>query len=165
MKPLFLQTMFKIKYVILLTCIAGFFAACKKPKSFDPEAQFIADTTAIRNFITTNAIPAVKDSYGIFYQIINPGTGSFTYTGSTKVTVDYQGRLLNGNIFDDSKGTPLTFTLGGLIPGWQIGIPYIQKGGKIRLLIPSYYGYGNVGVGSIPANSVLDFTISLSDVQ
>lgn len=157
--------MLKTKFIILLVCFTGFFTACKKIESFDPVKQFTTDTVAIRDFITTNAIPAVKDSYGIFYQIINPGTGSFTYTGSTKVTVDYQGRLLNGTVFDDSKGTPLTFTLGGLIPGWQIGIPYIQKGGKIRLLIPSYYGYGDAGVGSIPANSVLDFTITLSDVQ
>jgi FKBP-type peptidyl-prolyl cis-trans isomerase FkpA len=52
-----------------------------------------------------------------------------------------------------------------LIIGWQIGIPYIQKGGKIRLLIPSYYGYGNRAAGSIPANSILDFTITLSNVQ
>ena len=157
--------MFKIKYSILLICIATCFAACKKPKTYNPSAQFTADTTAIRAFITTNNISAIKDGYGVFYEIINPGSGSFTYSGATKVTVDYQGRLLNGTIFDDSNGTPVTFTLGGLIPGWQIGIPNIQKGGKIRLLIPSYYGYGNSAVGTIPANSVLDFTITLSDVQ
>ena len=157
--------MFKIKYSILLICIATCFAACKKPKSYNPSAQFTADTTAIRAFITTNNIPATPDSYGVFYQIIDAGAGNFVYSGSTKVTVDYQGRLLNGTIFDGSNGTPVTFTLGGLIPGWQIGIPHIQKGGKIRLLIPSYYGYGTSSAGSIPANSVLDFTITLSDVQ
>ncbi len=157
--------MFKLKYVTLLICIAGSFTACKKPASFNPVAQFTADTTAIRAFITINSIAAIKDVNGVFYEIINPGTGSFSYTGSTLVTVDYQGRLLNGTIFDGSNGTPRTFTLGDLIIGWQIGIPYIQKGGQIRLLIPSAYGYGNRTAGSIPANSVLDFTISLTNVQ
>lgn len=157
--------MFKLKYTILSICIVGCFAACKKPAAYDPSAQFTIDTTAIRAFITANSIPAIKDSYGVFYQIIDPGTGSFSYSSTTQVTVDYQGRLLNGTIFDDSNGTPRTFTLGSLIIGWQIGIPYIQKGGKIRLLIPSYYGYGNRAAGSIPANSILDFTITLSNVQ
>ena len=161
--------MAKFKYIILLVCIAGCFAACKKNvpvDDYDPNPQFMADTTAIRAFIKTNNIPAQKDSYGIFYQIIEPGSGSVTYQGSTKITADYDGRLLNGTLFDSSKGTPVSFTLGQVIAGWQIGIQKIQKGGKIRLIIPSYYGYGTASPSSsIPANSVLDFTITLTDVQ
>ena len=152
----------KIKHLLLLVCIAGCFTACKKTESFDAEKQFSADTTAIRNFIVANKIPAVKDASGIFYQIIAPGTGSVTYSASTKVTADYTGKLLDGSTFDSSKGTP--FELGKVIVGWQIAIPKIQKGGSIRMFIPSYYGYANSTVGSIPANSVLDFTVSLTDV-
>jgi len=154
----------KIKHLLLLVCIAGCFTACKKTESFDAEKQFSADTTAIRNFIVANKIPAVKDASGIFYQIIAPGTGSVTYSASTSVTADYTGKLLDGSTFDSSKGTPIKFTLGGVIVGWQIAIPKIQKGGSIRMFIPSYYGYANSTVGSIPANSVLDFTVSLTDV-
>jgi len=161
--------MAKFKYIILLVCIAGCFAACKKNvpvDDYDPNPQFMADTTAIRAFIKTNNIPAQKDSYGIFYQIIEPGSGSVTYQGSTRITADYDGRLLNGTLFDSTKGSPVSFTLGQVIAGWQIGIQKIQKGGKIRLIIPSYYGYGTASPSSsIPANSVLDFTITLTDVQ
>lgn len=161
--------MVKFKYIILLVCIAGCFAACKKSTpvdDYDPLPQFKADTTAIRAFIKANNIPAIKDSYGIFYQIIDPGAGSVSYTGSTKITSDYEGRLLNGNIFDSTKGTPTSFSLGNVIAGWQIGIQKIQKGGKIRLIIPSYYAYGTQSPSSlVPANSVLDFTITLTDVQ
>ena len=156
--------MLKAKYFILSICIAVSFSACKKNQVVSPVSQFTIDTTAIRAFITTNNIPAIKDENGIFYQIINPGTGTFPYSASTKVTVDYKGKLLNGTVFEDSYGIPSTFTLGTLILGWQIGIPYIQKGGKIRLIIPSFYGYGNSQNGPIPANSVLDFTISLDNV-
>ncbi|WP_230383726.1 FKBP-type peptidyl-prolyl cis-trans isomerase [Pedobacter endophyticus] len=126
----------------------------------------MADTTAIRAFIKTNNIPAQKDSYGIFYQIIEPGSGSVTYQGSTRITANYDGRLLNGALFDSTKGTPVPFTLGQVIAGWQIGIQKIQKGGQIRLIIPSYYAYGTTSPSSlIPANAILDFTITLTDVQ
>lgn len=161
--------MVKIKYFLLLVCIAGCFAACKKTdvgEVYDPVPQFKADTTAIRAYIKTNNISNVlkNEQYGVFYQIIQPGTGSVTYTTSTRIVVDYEGRLLNGTIFDSSKGVLQTFVLGSLIPGWQIGIPYIQKGGQIRLFIPSYYGYGEITRTGIPANSVLDFTITLNDI-
>jgi len=155
----------QIKYLVLLAAVMGGFAACKRD-SFDAEAQFRADTTAIRSYVTANNIPAVKDKYGVFYQVITPGTGNVTYTGSTQVTVDYSGKVLGkSENFDSSAGTARTFQLGGLIPGWQIGIPYIQKGGKVRLFIPSQFGYGNSAQAAIPANSVLDFTIELTNVQ
>lgn len=161
--------MVKFRYIILLVCLTGCFLACKKNipvDDYDPLPQFKADTTAIRTFIKANNITAVKDSYGIFYQIIEPGSGTVNYVASTKITADYEGRLLNGTIFDSTKGTPATFSLGNVIAGWQIGIQKIQKGGKIRLIIPSYYAYGTQSPSSlVPANSVLDFTITLTDVQ
>lgn len=154
----------QIKYLMLFSAIAIGFSACKK--GFDAEAQFSVDTTAIRNYVNANKIAVVKDEYGVFYQIITAGSGSTKFTGDTRVTVDYSGKVLGGSEnFDSSKGTPRPFTLGGLITGWQIGIPYIQKGGEIRLFIPSRYGYANNSQSGIPANSVLDFTIKLTDVQ
>jgi len=54
-----------------------------------------------------------------------------------------------------------SFSLAGVIKGWQIGIPHINKGGTILLLIPSALGYGTSGTSTIPANSVLIFTIGL----
>jgi FKBP-type peptidyl-prolyl cis-trans isomerase FkpA len=160
----------KIKHLLLLVSIASCLTACMKNDTgpqFDFEAQFRADTTAIRSFIVANNIPAVKDNtYGFFYQIINPGSGTVQYSQSTEVTANYTGRLLNGTIFETTTGkTPAIFSLGGVIPGWQMGVPLIQKGGTIRLFIPSYYGYQNQAKGSIPPNSVLDFTIELVDVK
>lgn len=155
----------KIKEIILVVVAIFSLSACKKGKSVDVEAQFKADTIAIRNYVTTNNIPVEKHSSGIFYQKIAPGTGNVTYTLNTQVSADYQGRIMGGAIFDDSKGTPISFALGGVIQGWQIGIPLIQKGGKIRLFIPSYYGYGPQASGPIAANSILDFTVTLVDVK
>jgi FKBP-type peptidyl-prolyl cis-trans isomerase FkpA len=72
--------------------------------------------------------------------------------------------LLNGTVFDGTTTQPISFKLGQVISGWQIGIPLIQKGGKIRLLIPSGLAYGPDGQGPIPGNAVLDFDIELLDV-
>lgn len=130
--------------------------ACKKEQ--DPDKQ-------ITEFIQKNNINAVKHSSGLYYQIIKPGTGSFAYPASTKITIKYEGRLLNGTVIDNGNGVENTFSLAGLIKGWQIGIPLIQKGGEIRLIIPSDLAYGSQTTGPIPANSVLDFTIQLINVQ
>lgn len=130
--------------------------SCKKDE--DPEKQ-------MTDFIAANNIAATRDASGLYYQIIKPGTGSFTYPANTKITIKYEGRLLNGNVFDNGGGKEQTFNLADLIQGWRIGIPKIQKGGEIRLIIPPSLGYGSNAAGSIPGNSVLDFTIQLSNTQ
>ncbi|SHF28132.1 FKBP-type peptidyl-prolyl cis-trans isomerase [Pedobacter caeni] len=163
-----------------MVCIAGCFAACSKDKpdsrcsgeipKYEVTAaameQFKLDTTAIRKFVTDNKIADVKkDENGVFYQILAPGTGSHHFTVASNISIDYEGKLLNGNVFDSSKGSYVTFQLCELIPGWNIGVPKIQKGGKVRLLIPSYFCYGPRAVGTVPPNAVLDFTISLNNVN
>jgi FKBP-type peptidyl-prolyl cis-trans isomerase len=159
----------KFRYILTLLCLAASFAACKKSSNsnFDVAAQLAADTTAIRAYIVKNNIPALKHESGIFYQIIAPGAGNVEYKPSTVVNANYSGRILGSTTtFDSTEGKgPVDFPLGGVITGWQIGVPLIQKGGTIRLLIPSYYGYGNSGSGPIPPNSILDFNITLVDVN
>ncbi|NII85729.1 FKBP-type peptidyl-prolyl cis-trans isomerase [Pedobacter sp. SG908] len=148
--------MFKFRFLtILFLCLAAF-SSCKKDE--DPEKQ-------IADFIKQNNINAVRDNSGLYYQIIKPGSGSFTYPNNTKITIKYEGRLLDGTIFDNGDGKEQTFNLAELISGWRIGIPKIQKGGEIRLIVPPSLGYVSGAVGSIPGNSVLDFTIQLSNTQ
>jgi FKBP-type peptidyl-prolyl cis-trans isomerase FkpA len=155
--------MLKKKMFLVLFLMVGAFSSCKKD-SYDPEKQLVIDDGLIKDFIAKNSIVAVKHSSGIYYQILTPGTGNISYSGSTQVTVNYEGRLLNGSVFDKSASA-VTFSLGALIQGWQVGIPLIQKGGKIRLLIPSALAYMNQERVGIPANSVLDFTIELNNAQ
>lgn len=131
-------------------------SSCKKDE--DPDKQ-------ITDFIAKNNIAATKDASGLYYQIIKPGTGNFTYPASTSITIKYEGRLLDGTVFDNGSGKEQTFILSQLIQGWRIGIPKIQKGGEIRLIIPPGLGYGSGATGPIPGNSVLDFTIQLSDAK
>jgi len=69
--------------------------------------------------------------------------------------------LIDGTTFDQTGSSAVTFQLGQLISGWQLGLPLIKPGGKIKLYLPPTLGYGSRTVGSIPANSILIFEISL----
>lgn len=148
--------MIKIKYLTLFMLLIVTAISCKKDEDTDKQ---------ITDFIAKNNIAATKDASGLYYQIIKPGTGSFTYPANTRITIKYEGRLLDGSVFDNGGGKAQTFNLSELIQGWRIGIPKIQKGGEIRLIIPPGLGYGSSSAGSIPGNSVLDFTIQLSNAQ
>ena len=129
---------------------------CKKGDSPETLDQYITRA----NLTST----VTKDPRGFYYQIINPGTGA-TPTLTSKVSVFYKGTLTNGSVFDQTNATPVTFGLNQLILGWQYGIPLVKAGGRIMLYLPPSLGYGSQSTGTIPANSVLIFDITLQGVQ
>lgn len=155
-----------MKKIVLVSFLASLLFAnescikdevCKN-KSIDSERG------SINAYAAANGITAIEHSSGVFYQVINPGSGA-TPTGSSTVTVKYTGKLLNGQIFDQQTTTPVSFRLDEVIQGWQKGLPLIQKTGVIKLIVPSSLGYGCAGFGTVPGNSVLYFEIELIDVQ
>lgn len=79
------------------------------------------------------------------------------------VTVHYEGKLLDGTVFDSSytRGQPATFPLGRLVRGWQIAIPQMGVGETIEIAIPADLAYGPVGRGPIPGNATLVFKVEL----
>jgi FKBP-type peptidyl-prolyl cis-trans isomerase len=150
------------KYLLILFVLVAGLSACKKTDDFDANAQAATDDAAIQAYLKTNNITAVKDPSGLYYQVVTAGTGNYP-TSSSTVTVNYVGKLLNGTQFDASNG--FKTSLGAVVRGWTIGVPHVQVGGTIKLFIPSGLGYGNNATGSIPANSVLIFTIDLLSIN
>lgn len=150
----------KIGLFILLAAVV--FSSCSDNgcKPVKPEAE----EPQITAYATANGITAMKHHSGLHYQVVNQGSGPApTYT--SKVSVTYTGKFLNGVIFD-KKETPITAELRDFIEGWKIGLPIIQKGGKIILLIPSSLAYGCNGFPNvIPPNSIIFFEVTLIDVQ
>jgi FKBP-type peptidyl-prolyl cis-trans isomerase FkpA len=152
------------RLLLAFLMLATALGACKRDTGISAEEQLAADEVRIKEFITANNIPAVRHQSGLYYQIIEPGTGSLVYAANTLITAKYTLRLLNGSTIPQ-PAEPIQFNLGGVILGWQIGIPLIQKGGKIRLFVPSGYAYGPQSQNGIPANSILDFDVELVDAQ
>ncbi len=123
------------------------------------------DDQIIQNYLVKNNLTAIKDPSGLYYIMTQEGTGLSPDISHT-VEVKYQGRLIDGTVFDQTE-TDKTFTyaLSGLILGWQIGIPMLKRGGKATFFIPSSLGYGSTTMGPIPSNSVLIFDIELIDFK
>jgi FKBP-type peptidyl-prolyl cis-trans isomerase FklB len=100
---------------------------------------------------------------GLQYKILTKGTGNFPKP-TDKVKVHYEGKLLNGQVFDSSfeRGQPIDFGLNQVIPGWTEGMQYINEGGEIELYIPYNLAYGERGAGgSIPPYATLIFRVQL----
>ncbi len=156
--------MLKSKVLMAVTALIMSFAACNKGEVYDREAQMQIDKEIIQQFIKDQQLTDVKESNGVFYQIIKPGTGTKHVELVDTFSVSYTGKLLDGTTFDKSGEAPFKGPLNGVIEGWQLGLPLIKEGGRIRLLIPSPLAYTNRKIGPIPANSPLDFTVDLVKV-
>ncbi|MFT4682529.1 MAG: FKBP-type peptidyl-prolyl cis-trans isomerase FkpA [Flavobacteriales bacterium] len=104
---------------------------------------------------------------GLQYKILTEGEGAYP-VAADEVTVNYEGRLVDGTIFDSSykRGTPATFGLSQVIPGWTEGLQLLQPGGKVELYIPQELGYGsrNAPGGTIPPYSTLIFVVELLEI-
>ncbi len=119
-----------------------------------------SEINSVQAYLAINGLTATQHPSGFFYSIETSGTGA-TAGLCNAVSVLYVGKLTNGTIFDQTNGSPRTFTLGDLIVGWQKGLPLIKPGGKIKLYIPPSLGYGPNANGPIPANSILIFDMEL----
>ncbi|MBK8502789.1 MAG: FKBP-type peptidyl-prolyl cis-trans isomerase [Saprospiraceae bacterium] len=100
---------------------------------------------------------------GIFYHILQKGDGLSVIWGD-RVSVHYTGYDLNLQPFHSTRraNTPFEFYLGNVISGWNDGLPLINEGGRLLLLIPSYKAYGTQGFGDLVApNQHLIFDIEL----
>ncbi len=102
---------------------------------------------------------------GLHYEITKEGSDTKPQA-TDRVKVHYEGKLINGEIFDSSlkRGNPATFGLNQVIAGWTEGLQLVGKGGKIRLYIPSELAYGDRDTPSIPAGSTLIFDVELLDI-
>ncbi len=163
----------------LVVLTAGiYFSGCLKNKDMGCPYQDITvsrvDTqaTQVRKYLADEGITDyIEDSAGFFYQVITPGTGTVTPAACSLVLVNYKGTFTNDVVFDQST-EPVSFYLGNVIAGWQLGLKKIKSGGKMKLYIPPYLGYGNSdvkdpGTGNvvIPAKSILIFDVELLNVQ
>lgn len=142
-------------------------AASSTGRATTPKAEAPADAaTASKAFLAANQNkPGVKTTAsGLQYKINQPGSGKHPKTTDV-VSVEYEGRLIDGNVFDSSAkhgNTPVMFTLNQVIPGWIEGVQLMQEGADYTFYVPAELAYGENGVPNvIPANSALIFNVKL----
>ena len=138
-------------------------AACKADQGA------VENQTAGQTFLAENARkPGVQTlPSGVQYEVVRSGPeGGRKPTATSLVKVHYEGRLINGEVFDSSyeRGAPAVMRLDRLIPAWTEALQRMKPGDEWTLYVPPEQGYGEEGAGPIPPNSVLIFRIELIDV-
>jgi FKBP-type peptidyl-prolyl cis-trans isomerase FkpA len=126
------------------------------------------ESDLLQKYLKANNITSKPTASGLYYIELKKGNGAKAIKGKT-VSVNYTGKLLNGNVFDTSIGKkPLDFVLGQgqVIPGWEEAFALMSAGGKAKLIIPSNLAYGAQAMGDkLPAYSTLVFDVELLGVK
>ncbi len=148
-----------MRSILFLLFSALIFTSCADDAPFEPQTE-----EDIIKYIQENNLNAKRTNSGIYYVINNQGTGAKP-SSTSNVTVAYKGYFLDGNVFDQSSDSGITFNLQQVIPGWTEGIQLFNEGGEGILIVPYQLGYGSNGRGSIPGGAVLVFDINLLDVN
>ena len=140
-------------------------------KFFDEQAQRQAGAAKAEgeNFLAGNAKKegVVTLPSGLQYQVLREGNGKKP-TATDVVECDYEGTLINGQVFDSSyrRGERATFGLNQVIAGWTEGLQLMQEGAKYRFFIPYNLAYGERGAGqAIPPYAALIFDVELHKVK
>ena len=107
---------------------------------------------------------AKKTKSGIGSRVLTKGTGKEHPTATSVVTVHYSGWTTDGKMFDSSvvRGTPATFGLNQVIPGWTEGLQLMVVGETRRIWIPENLAYG--GRPGRPAG-MLVFDVELLEIK
>ena len=109
----------------------------------------------------------VETASGLQYIVLALGEGP-SPAATDRVTVHYEGKLLDGKVFDSSyeRGEPVEFVLSEVISGWTEGVQLMKVGSKYRFFIPSDLAYGGRGAGQdIGPNATLIFEVELISIE
>ena len=133
------------------------------------EALAQKNETTGKTFLADNAKKpgVVTTASGLEYKVLDAGQGNGPAITDT-VTVNYEGTLIDGTVFDSSykRGQPATFQVGGVIKGWQEALQLMKPGATWMLYIPANLAYGNRGsAGAIGPNETLIFKVNLMSVN
>ncbi len=130
----------------------------KRPSGYTAteESRFFAENAKREDVFTLAS--------GVQYKVLRQGCGK-NPTLTSVVKNRYHMTLLNGKVIDSSynrKEAP-SFVLGSVIPGWSEAVSFMQVGAIWEIYIPSQLAYGSAGMGPVPKNSPLLFTVELID--
>ncbi len=152
----------EMSYQEAQTAINNFFAELQRKagQKNREEGQAFLAANARRPEVVT--LPS-----GLQYEVVREGTGAKPKPSDT-VEVHYHGTLIDGTVFDSSvrRGTPATFGVTQVIPGWVEALQLMPVGSKWKLYIPSELAYGAQGAGgAIGPHTTLVFEVELLGIK
>ncbi|MBX3146782.1 MAG: FKBP-type peptidyl-prolyl cis-trans isomerase [Gemmatimonadales bacterium] len=141
-------------------------AACAKEGATPMTAAI--DSTTFAPALQVDLSQATKTGSGLYYRDLVVGSGPEVEAGQT-VAVHYAGFLTDGTSFDANQPGKEPFTFqpgtGQVIAGWDEGVVGMRVGGKRQLILPPDLGYGARGIGPIPGNAILVFTVDVVAIR
>ncbi|MGB5988282.1 MAG: FKBP-type peptidyl-prolyl cis-trans isomerase [Marinifilaceae bacterium] len=132
------------------------------------EQMSAAAVSVGKEFLTANANAegVITLESGLQYKVLTAGNGKIP-TETDQVKCHYEGKLINGAIFDSSykRNEPATFPVNGVIKGWVEALQLMETGAKWQLFVPSELAYGAQGAGqAIGPNETLIFDVELLEI-
>lgn len=103
---------------------------------------------------------------GLLYKVIKEGDGAMP-TDTSEVEVNYEGKLIDGSVFDSSykRGETATFAVNQVIKGWSEAVKLMKVGAEYEVCLPYEIAYGERGTRGIPPYSTLIFKIELKSIK
>ena len=137
-------------------------------KSKSMEQQYGAQKKQGEQWMAANAKkPGVKTlPSGVQYKVIKEGSGAMP-KDTSMVKVHYEGRLINGTVFDSSykRGEPVELRANQVIKGWTEALVHMPVGSVWEVYIPQELAYGEREQGQIKPYSPLVFKIELIGIE
>jgi len=157
----------KIIILVIAVVLIGYYFA--RSSGAKPE-EIAANKKAGFEFMEANkTAEGVKTTAsGLQYMVLQEGTGTEHPSAQDRVKVHYEGKLLDGTVFDSSvqRGKPISFGLNQVIKGWTEGVQLMVVGEATRFFIPAEMAYGDKGAGGdIPGGSTLIFDVELLGIN
>jgi len=149
---------------------SGVMAEIEKAEAERTKTADDAAAASMKFLAANKARPGVKvTASGLQYEVVRAVSATKPHpTANDEVTVNYEGTLPTGQVFDSSyqRGEPATFPLSGVIPGWTEGLQLMRPGEEFRFVIPSDLAYGPSGAGGdIGPNQALVFKVELLSIK
>jgi FKBP-type peptidyl-prolyl cis-trans isomerase FklB len=139
-------------------------AAVEKRKAIAEANQKAGDAFLAENK-KKDGVKTLKS--GLQYKVVRAGTGK-SPAATDEVEVHYEGRLINGKVFDSSiqRGKSISFGVNKVIKGWTEALQLMKEGARWQIYIPSKLAYGENGAGNaIGPNETLIFDVELIKVN